>query len=178
VSELLAALIGIVAGALASGLTQFLFSRRDLTLSRIRSARLVYGELVAASDWLASVLRDREWGPDLGLMETVVPTWREERRNLAAAVPPDVWMTMDGAFYQVRQALAGAQQQVAFSDGITQMVERAIVAVDLAAEELLDAAYKGRLRKRHVVRLRESNELAQERLERLREERFGAEEGE
>jgi hypothetical protein len=92
VDQLLAALIGIVVGAGASGGVQAWLRWHDRRLAGRVAARLILGDLFLAETSVRQVIERRHWlGHDTDWCNRALAVWESQREAFAAAVSAADW---------------------------------------------------------------------------------------
>jgi hypothetical protein len=108
-SELLAGLIGVVAGGLVTGIVQVFQARQSLSLKRRVAARLISGDLARASNFVDDLHEKDRWPETPIDFEAERHTWLAQREAFAAAVTMYDW-AMVAAVYEKLVELADAAQ--------------------------------------------------------------------
>lgn len=102
VSELLAALIGIVAGAIATGAVQTWHRSRDRKLASKVAARLILGDLYLAEHNVVRLLEAGKWPEqNMPTFERELETWETNRQALAAEVDATDWTRVATAYHDL-----------------------------------------------------------------------------
>jgi hypothetical protein len=97
VSEILVALIGVAAGALANGAVETWAAWRDRGRRREVAARTIYGDLLVLDEAINVVLESGRW-PDWFDWIAPVATWRNVRDAFVGEVKAWEWALVDGVY--------------------------------------------------------------------------------
>ena len=135
-SELVAGLIGVIAGGIVTGAVHVFQTYQDRRLKRRVAARLIYGELVMAGNALRRIAEKGVWPdkpPDFLDARTI---WYAQREAFAAAVGAVDWDKIASTFeYLVQLPVRPRPGKRLTKDEKTKLkasAERASAAADIA----------------------------------------------
>jgi hypothetical protein len=154
-SEIVAGLIGVVAGGLVTGAVQVIQNRQDRRLKRKVAARLISSDLSRANIALNEIVDTDHW-PDALSFEDMRARWRAQQEPFAAAVNAYDWYRVDSVYEHLAKVAARCRPGEALNDG-----ERAVLEVNL---KQLNGAYEAAIaratsaRERHYLSRRAQQE--------------------
>jgi hypothetical protein len=153
VEELLAALIGIVAGAVATGGVQTWHKARDRKLAARVAARLILGDLYIAEHTVGRIVEGGHW-PDRNMptFESELDVWVENRQAFAAAVDATDWTLVAAAY----KDLVDLPEVAEAGRGFTADELRALAAVRKRLDDAAEVAA------RHAAPERERDRVVRE----------------
>ena len=99
---MLAALIGIVAGAVATGAVQTWHRSRDRKLASKVAARLILGDLYVAEHAIGRIVEGGRWPMrNMPTFQRELETWGTHRQALAAGVDATDWTRVAAAYHDL-----------------------------------------------------------------------------
>ncbi len=126
-------LIGVVAGGVVTGAVQVIQTWQDRHLKRKVAARLIYADLMVASNWVHWTLKERRWPEDPGF-DGMRTRWYAHREAFAAAVSGTHWNTVAGAYEYLAVMARQWGKAKALDDGDEQVLQQHATMIDGAAE--------------------------------------------
>jgi hypothetical protein len=139
-SQLVAALLGIVAGGLLTGAVDLYVADRERNASARAAARLMFADVMRVKSILEAALAEGGWWDDFidALLRAEEST--KYREQLAAGVAAHDFTTVDGAFEQVATAQAARAVGIDFASWRLN-IDAAVSALDEASGRILKASH-------------------------------------
>lgn len=109
-SELLAGLIGVVAGGLVTGAVQVFQTWQGRRLQRRVAARLIAGDLTRSLRVTELILEYDRWPNTALTFDTEIADWRAQREAFAAAVSTYDWHMVASVYDHLAVLAATAEQ--------------------------------------------------------------------
>lgn len=121
-SEVVVALMGVAAGALANGGVDTWASWRDRVRRREVAARTIYGDLLVLDEGIRVVLEAGRW-PDWFNWTAPVGTWREVREAFVGEIEAWQWALVDGVYSNLARVAPRAQPGEALTQADRDVLE-------------------------------------------------------
>lgn len=148
-SELVAALLGIVAGGLLTGAVDLYVAARERRTTARAAARLIYADRVQALNILGVALDADAWWTDPLDDMLRADHWTTYRDRLAGGIPAHDFTTIDGAFFQVVTLQNVRLNGVEFGN-VRTGVEEARAAMEDAGDRIIKASHGRRGARREI----------------------------
>jgi hypothetical protein len=97
-SEIVAGLIGVIAGGLVTGAIQLFQAWQDRRLATKIAARLILIDLYEAANYVETALKGGRWAHHPDTFERPVADWRAQREAFAATAAVGDWVVVSAAF--------------------------------------------------------------------------------
>jgi hypothetical protein len=145
-SELVAALLGIVAGGLLTGAVDLFKAYRERRALARTAARLIFADRDRALSVIYVAVEKNDWWNDPLDEEMRAVNWSAYRDRLAAGIPAHDFTTIDGAFFKVGALQRGRAAGVKFADMQAAIEDTRLALVD-AGGRILKASHSRRDRR-------------------------------
>lgn len=114
-NQALVGVIGVAAGALATGGVQALMGWRERRTDAIASSRILWAEFRAVVLHLQEMLKEQQWGP-LHRHNSLVDAWNEEKRTISRAPSNVEYHHLITGVHHARVVLSYAEAGTSFEE--------------------------------------------------------------
>jgi hypothetical protein len=150
-SELVAGLIGVVAGGLVTGAVELFQTWKDRQVKRRVAARLIAGDLMTAQQLVKLIVEKKRWPTSTVSFDAEYETWVAQREAFAAAVSAYDWNMVASVYEHLLSLAEAAGRGQPFTDDDRSSLEKD--AKRLAeAIKITIARSASRREQRHAVR--------------------------